>query len=320
MTEAKLMKPLFDGGMFNREGHRMRAVFLKEVSDGTTAYRLWRKDGKPEVEYPRCDNDQYILHVEINGYLIPLRETEFRMIDNCGFKPAFEELYGGSEGRAAYFDKLRERDGWSRSDIVGEAMKREEETIVRYGSQPERWVARISEILESHISFYRASKENGGLTHPDYVGACILNELDTCVKLSAAHREFARKAEEDERAEREREERQRRFETNAKADAAVAEAIKAIREGGRLINDRIDYYNESGYHDESLILHLMRRYQVNVPLRTQGWICEKLSSVNIEGGRCSTARYFKSKGGTVSQRFFDCMNELIEKVKQEGTK
>ena len=37
------------------------------------------------VEYPRCDNDRYILHVEVNSYLIPLRMTEFQMIDNCGY-------------------------------------------------------------------------------------------------------------------------------------------------------------------------------------------------------------------------------------------
>lgn len=93
MPEVKLMTPLFDGGMYNRTGRRMRAVFIKEVADGTTTYRLWRKDGKPEIEYPRCDNDRYILHVEVNSYLIPLRMTEFQMIDNCGYLPAVNELY-----------------------------------------------------------------------------------------------------------------------------------------------------------------------------------------------------------------------------------
>lgn len=88
MPEVKLMTPLFDGGMYNRTGRRMRAVFIKEVADGTTTYRLWRKDGKPEIEYPRCDNDRYILHVEVNSYLIPLRMTEFQMIDNCGYRKA----------------------------------------------------------------------------------------------------------------------------------------------------------------------------------------------------------------------------------------
>ena len=113
MPEVKLMTPLFDGGMYNRTGRRMRAVFIKEVADGTTTYRLWRKDGKPEIEYPRCDNDRYILHVEVNSYLIPLRMTEFQMIDNCGYLPAVNELYGSKEGRVAFFNELRERDGWN---------------------------------------------------------------------------------------------------------------------------------------------------------------------------------------------------------------
>ena len=34
----------------------------------------------------------------------------------------------------------------------------------------------------------------------------------------------------------------------------------------------------------------------------------------------SEVGYMKSKGGAVSQRFFDCMNELIEKVKKEEAK
>lgn len=34
MPEVKLMTPLFDGGMYNRTGRRMRAVFIKEVADG----------------------------------------------------------------------------------------------------------------------------------------------------------------------------------------------------------------------------------------------------------------------------------------------
>lgn len=193
MPEVKLMTPLFDGGMYNRTGRRMRAVFIKEVADGTTTYRLWRKDGKPEIEYPRSDNDRYILHVEVNSYLVPLRMTEFQMIDNCGYLPAVNELYGSKEGRVAFFNELRERDGWNQPTSVSEAMKREEEVVTRLGSQPERWVASISKQLASHVKFYLQSEKNGGLTHPDYVGACVLNKLDECVKLSEAHQEYIQK-------------------------------------------------------------------------------------------------------------------------------
>ena len=69
METSKLMKLLFYGGNFNREGRRMRAVLEREISDGTQTYRLWRDAGKPDLDYPRAENDKYILYMEINGYL-----------------------------------------------------------------------------------------------------------------------------------------------------------------------------------------------------------------------------------------------------------
>ena len=317
MPEVKLMTPLFDGGMYNRTGRRMRAVFIKEVADGTTTYRLWRKDGKPEIEYPRCDNDRYILHVEVNGYLIPLRMTEFQMIDNCGYLPAVNELYGSKEGRATFFNELRERDGWNQPTSVSEAMKREEEAITRLGSQPERWVASISKQLASHVKFYLQSEKNGGMTHPDYVGACVLNKLDECVKLSETHREYIQKEKEKMAAEEAEKRRREAEEINAKAKQEFEAAVKIIREGGRLNNDRIDYRVGDVGHNESIVLFLMRRYKVDVPLRTQGWICSKLANVTIKDGRCDGLQYYKAKGDACSQRFFDCMNELVQKVIQE---
>ena len=92
MPEVKLMTPLFDGGMYNRTGRRMRAVFIKEVADGTTTYRLWRKDGKPEIEYPRCDNDRYrwpLIRELLNRY--------------CGYKLADDDLLLLSIGGTLYF-------------------------------------------------------------------------------------------------------------------------------------------------------------------------------------------------------------------------
>ena len=67
-------------------------------------------------------------------------------------------------------------------------------------------------------------------------------------------------------------------------------------------------------------MFLMRRYKVGVPLRTQGWICSKLANVTIKDGRCDGLQYYKAKGTACSQRFFDCMNELVQKVIQEEAK
>lgn len=63
MSEVKLKKLLFYNGMFNREGHKMRSVFEREVSNGTAVYRLWRSDGKPDLDYPRAENDLSLIHI-----------------------------------------------------------------------------------------------------------------------------------------------------------------------------------------------------------------------------------------------------------------
>ena len=104
MSEAKLMTPLFHGGNFNAAGKKMKAVFLREVSNGTDAYRLWRRYGSPDLTYPRAENDTHVLYIEVGGYLAPLRMTEYDLIGRCGTPPAIETLYGGEEGREKYFN------------------------------------------------------------------------------------------------------------------------------------------------------------------------------------------------------------------------
>ena len=64
----------------------------------------------------------------------------------------------------------------------------------------------------------------------------------------------------------------------------------------------------------SIILCLMRRYGIDVPLRTQGWINGKLVNATIEDGRCSHVQYLKSKRGRCSETFFGCMDRLIRAI------
>ena len=108
-------------------------------------------------------------------------------------------------------------------------------------------------------------------------------------------------------------------EQNDLATQAVLEAIHIVKTNGILENKTLkffrDRYNSKSF---SVVNYLMRKYEVNVPLRTQGWINDKLVSVTIENGRCEHLKYMKAKGGQCSQRFFDCMNELIQKVTTEA--
>ena len=89
-------------------------------------------------------------------------------------------------------------------------------------------------------------------------------------------------------------------------------ALRIIREGGVLQNDTVEFYRDRyDSSASSIILYLMRRYQVSVPLRTQGWINERLANATITDGRCSQLQFRGNKRSKCSSRFFACMNELI---------
>ena len=311
MSNARLMKPLFYDGYFNRDGKKMRAVFEREISNGEVSYRLWRSDGKPDIQYPRAENDKYLLYVEIREYLVPLRLTDYYLIDHAGFPAAVVELYGSKAGRDEYFDSIRK----SGNEAFAEANRRESEKTIFLGSDPARQTSYIKQLLDSNVASYVDCKESGGESFPDYVGALILDELDKCVALSAVYRKKKDAEAKERRSKAEAEEKAFCEEQNRLSEQVVQEAIRTIKDGGVLQNQTVKFYS-SRYKCSafSIVNYLMRKYGVNVPLRTQGWINEKLTSVTIENGKCEHLRYMRAKGAQCSQRFFDCMSELIHNV------
>ena len=317
MGTAKLMTPLFYDGNYNVEKKRMRAVLEREVSNGAVSYRLWRSDGKPDLEYPRAANDAYILHVEVNDHLVPLRMTDYALVNHCGLLPATIALYGSEEGREEYFKHLRD-SGAAGTGAFTEAMARETEKIIELGNDSARQADYIKSVLDQHVAAFLDSKECDGKSFPDFVGALILEEIPSCLALRTKYRAY--KQEESLKRQAEQEEQDRAFceERNRKAEQMIDLAIRTIRGGGMLKNEPISLY-KSRYDSStySIVNHLMRRYQVDVPLRTQGWINDKLISVTIENGKCEHLRYMRSKGAQCSQKIFDCMHELILKVCSE---
>ena len=312
MGNSKLMVPLFYGGNFNREGRRMQAVLEKEISDGKKTYRLWRSAGKPDLDYPRAENDKYLLHVEINGYLAPLGMTDFNLTDICGFEPAAQKLYGGKEKRGAWIDALKEAGG---NDAVGTVVAEERKEIERLGSEPARQTEYIQNLLNGYVSTYLKSKETDGQTFPDFTGALVVNELAKCMELSAVYREKQQADEKARQARAEEEEKAYCEEQNKAANQMVSEAIQIIQNGGILKNETVKFYSSRySFSSYSIVNHLMRQYQVDVPPRTQGWINDKLVNATIKDGKCENLQYFRSKGGRCSQKFFDCVNALIQAV------
>ena len=312
MANANLMTPLFYQDNFNVAGKKIRAVFLREVTNGTDSYRLWRRDGKPDRQYPQGEGDDYILYVELHGYLATLRTTDYYLIDRCGYKAMVAALYGGEDKREQYFDDLRRSRG---DEAVLEVLRQEEQKIQELGRDPACQADYIKAILDGHVSTYLESKESSGKTFPDYIGALVLDELPACRELSAIYKSKCREKEQERKAKADAEDRAYCQERNQRAEQQVQEAIRIIREGGVLQNDTVEFYRDK--YDSSacsIVLYLMRQYQVDVPLRTQGWITSKLAAATIADGRCSHLQFWGRKSDRASQRFVACMNELIRAI------
>ena len=313
METSKLITPLFYNGNFNRAGRRMRAILAKEVSDGTQTYRLWRSAGKPDRDYSWApENDKYLLWVEINGYLAPLGMTDFNLTDICGFEPAAQKLYGGKENRGMWLNAAEKSGG---HEAVGTAVAEERKEIERLGSEPARQTEYIHNLLNGYVSTYLKSKESNGQTFPNFTGALVVNELAKCVELSVVYQEKQQAEDKARQARAEEEEKSYCEEQNKASNQMVSEAIQIIQNGGILKNETVKFYSSRyTFSSYSIVNHLMRQYQVDVPLRTQGWINDKLVNATIKDGKCEHLQYFRSKGGRCSQKFFDCVNALIQAV------
>ena len=120
----------------------------------------------------------------------------------------------------------------------------------------------------------------------------------------------------EDRKRREAEDAQYIKEMNERAEAQVKAAVDIIKNGGELENADISFYSGRYAHSTyAIVNYLMRYYRINVPLRTQGWINRKLSSVTIRDGSCVSLQYQRTgKARTGSNVFFRYMDDLIAAV------
>ena len=120
----------------------------------------------------------------------------------------------------------------------------------------------------------------------------------------------------EERKRREAEDAQYVKEKNDRAEEQVKAAIDVIKNGCELENADITFYTARYSSSTYAIVNLlMRRYGIGVPLRTQGWINRKLTSVSIHDGSCTRVQYQRTgKARTGSNVFFQYMDDLIAAV------
>ena len=108
-------------------------------------------------------------------------------------------------------------------------------------------------------------------------------------------------------------------EKNDEAEAVVQVAIDTIRRGGMVGNDSVEIfksrYDSTSY---SLVNYLCRRYGISVPLRTQGWIAEKLAKFVVKDGKLDTCYYIpKKRNEKASTKYRIYLQQLIDAVLAE---
>ena len=101
----------------------------------------------------------------------------------------------------------------------------------------------------------------------------------------------------------------------------IIKAIESIQNKEIVKNEDITLYGDSRYDskDTSLVLHLMKLYDIEVPLKTQGWINKALADIRYREDRDGYGyRFFNSsKESTV---FVNYLNELVGKINNKYLK
>lgn len=99
---------------------------------------------------------------------------------------------------------------------------------------------------------------------------------------------------------RKREEEQKYL---AEIENALLNAEDAIKTKTTFFNDKID--------GNTIVLRLLKKYNVNVPIKTQGWINKALARVFYRDGKISYSYFKTSKDSTV---FYGYLKELENKI------
>ena len=302
---SKLIKPLFINGMYNKDGKRIRANYLKTVGE----YPLWVVSGDPDKKYARNPQDNYYIYVQVGEYIFTKAETEYDIIQRAGFEKMVSELYGSIEKRNKFFEELYEsKDYEEYNSLVKEQIAKEQAFIDEYGQKEEVQASYIKkEYIDKHIKNYLDARDNKS-KFPDFIGALCLNELDKC-------QEIAKRL----RAEQEEKERIKNIELQKQKAKEIEEKTQAEK---KLLEEAENIFINGGIiKDGKTIIKLANKYNVTIPLRTKGWILNSLAELEIEVDKIISYsyKYWKNKNATGSQRIFDVLRNIRSDIVSANT-
>lgn len=296
---AKLMKPLFVNGNYNREGKRIRAEFFKSIGK----YDLWVGAGLPDKDHARNEKDKYYLYVQKDEWLVMTGLTEHQLEEKAGYEHLNREWYGDFAGRQKYFDEhfYNGREYEEYKDLVNEHLKKEDEFIQASLTDESIQEKLLDSYIDKAITSYIDTRDSNG-TFPDFIGALFVGELDKCEEL-AQIRKQKKQEEYNKRREEAEKQRQQKEEEEKQAElAAMHEAERVFKDGGSI-------------KDGDIIVKLADKYNINIPLRTKGWILNDLAECTItEDGGVSYRYWKRTKNSRGSQKAFDILYDIHKAI------
>ena len=303
-TKAKLMKPLFINGMFNREGKRIRANYVRTVGE----YPLWIEDGKPNKDYARNPQDKYYIYIQVGEYIFTNGETEYDIIQQAGYTKLNKEWYGDIEGRNKFFNELRKGKTYEEySPLIKEQIDKEQAFIDEYGQKEDVQFAYLKETyIDRHIQNWIDARDNGG-KFADFIGALCLDELDKCQEIAKVLKIKRQEKEKIWKAEIAKQ-RAKEAEEKAKAERLLIEKTEKI------------FINGGTIKGGDIIVKLADKYNINIPIRTKGWIYDCLAECTITENGGASYRYWKKKKGTKgSQKVYDILFDIRKAIQNKVT-
>lgn len=301
---SKLMKPLFVNGMYNKEGKRIRANYLKTITDNNTEYILWINDGKPDKDYASNEKDKYYLYILVNDWLVMIGETEFELERRAAYEYLNKEWYGDFQGREKYFHEnfYNGQTYEEYNSLVKEHVAKEEVFIQDNINNESIQVEFINQFVERSIKGYVDARD-GKSKYVDFRGAVFLDELDKCAELSLVLKK--------ERQEEDQERRKILAEQKAQERKEKEQAEKLLMEETEQI-----LINGGTIKGGEIVVKLADKYNINIPIRTRGWILHNLAEATITDVGSISYRYFRrSKNATGSQKVYDVLFGIKKAIK-----
>ncbi len=165
------------------------------------------------------------------------------------------------------------------------------------------------------------TQEHIQLSWIEYLKYICPELIDDCWESRKAFAQKREQIRQERNAKREAEDKAFLEERQAEAEKLIVAAYETIRNGGTLENSDIIFY-KSRYESRTykIVNYLFRQHDINCPIKTQGWINDKLIHVTVTPEGLVNVRFWKSKNGKCSEKVFDCLSELVRIVRAENSK